>query len=79
MKKILLVTIILSFWNIRLQAAEMDTLRVYFDNGQTGISEFQQSLIDIFLTTHYTKGQMIVAGHADDLGDNVTDKFLEFL
>lgn len=73
MKKIAYLILAMTFSCSGLQAAEMDTLRVYFDNGQTGISEFQQSLIDIFLTTHYTKGQMIVAGHADDLGDNVTN------
>ncbi|MBL0017276.1 MAG: OmpA family protein, partial [Bacteroidetes bacterium] len=73
MKKIVYLILALTFSCCGLQAAEMDTLRVYFDNGQTGISGFQQSLIDIFLETHFAQGQMIVAGHADDLGDNVTN------
>jgi hypothetical protein len=73
MKKIVYLVLALTFSCSGLQAAEMDTLRVYFDNGQTGISDFQQSLIDIFLETHFAQGQMIVAGHADDLGDNVTN------
>lgn len=73
MKKIVYLILALTFSCCGLQAAEMDTLRVYFDNGQTGISGFQQNLIDIFLETHFAQGQMIVAGHADDLGDNVTN------
>ena len=50
--------------------ADNDTLRVYFDSGNDEISGFQQSLIDIFATTHYAKGEIIVSGHTDNLGDS---------
>lgn len=56
--------------------AERDTLRVYFDSGTDEISGFQQSLIDIFASTHYAQGEIIVSGHTDDLGDSKSN--LEF-
>lgn len=53
--------------------AERDTLRVYFDAGAEEVSSFQQTLIDIFLQTHYATGEVIVAGHTDDQGTAVSN------
>ncbi len=67
MKKLIVLFMFLlgSFWSLQ---AERDTLRVYFDEGEEAVTGFQQSLIDIFVSTHYAAGEVIVAGHADDQG-----------
>jgi hypothetical protein len=72
MKKFLLFA--MAFLGTFLSAqAERDTLRVYFDEGVEAVSAFQQSLIDIFVQTHYATGEVIVAGHTDDLGNPLSN------
>ncbi len=68
MKKLTILFFALVGCFLSLQA-ERDTLRVFFDEGAEQVTGFQQSLIDIFVRTHYAAGEVIVAGHTDDQGD----------
>lgn len=70
-KLILMLTATLALAIGARAESDMDTLRVYFDPNQNEVTEFQQSLIDIFLKTHYSLGEMVVAGHADATGDEL--------
>jgi OmpA family len=72
MKRLILLSLACACGLTHLHA-ERDTLRVYFDAGRNEVSGFQQTLIDIFVQTHYTTGEVIVAGHTDDLGKPSTN------
>lgn len=67
-QRVVFATAILLFANMQLKA-ERDTLRVYFSEAEQEISGFQQSLIDIFVSTHFAAGEIIVSGHTDNIGD----------
>ena len=70
MKKLILILTATVALTLSSRAeSELDTLRVYFDPNETTVTGFQQSLIDIFLQTHYAAGSLVIAGHADEAGD----------